>query len=587
MLASTCLVWLLLFFDTPGPPPKRTRPAIPSLLAASPAIAASFLFARLWWHESQRIQATYPVLAQLAVTAAGIGIAAGSDIGLRRAMSRAAKTAKTPTRTARSPRMTGAPTRAAAATLAAAAVALSVPSAVFVATSVQVTAAEPEPIPETLSDGVRWQRVIDHDYDDDIAGVIAGAVGPILITDHGAMGLDSSTGETTWSYSRPARLHEIAHDCSPSTQAHCDTVLSPDGTHLVIGYGHYPLEIVFVVLNTTNGEVVFEHTYKSKFDRDEDIDELWEYNHPVVQVTDHVLVVEQEVLSLTDGSLLDTMPDAQALRGDVPKCPADDSVGCRRRRPPASAGHSTLVLKTVCWGRDDYPDNDFNDVDYTWCEMGVAPDSDLTAVTTVRAVVPSDEADSDVGPVVGGWTVRYADPDAAYEELIRSNQSEDPDSLSFPLEAVSLDAMAGFTDAEPVALGDLNRPERNETAHTLTILGTPEPYKLTARTHFDPVTKQVYADADAPFVGPGYLDSLRPSESRTDDGTDLVGTDGTIAMHVNYPDPQPNLEYQTRFSPYLVQAPGAVVVVDTRQIHQRGNYDPTPIGYETVIYGVG
>ncbi|PHP52772.1 hypothetical protein BW737_007990 [Actinomyces ruminis] len=132
------------------------------------------------------------------------------------------------------------------------------------------------------------------------------------------------------------------------------------------------------------------------------------------------------------------------------------------------------------------------------------PDSDLSAVTTVRGIVPSSERGWDADPVVAdGWTVRYADPDATYEELNRSDQAANPSSLSFPLEAVSLDALAGADDTEPVALGDLNRPERNESARTLTVLGTTEPKTLTPRTHFDPTTKQVYTDTDTPSAGPG------------------------------------------------------------------------------------
>ncbi|SHE24940.1 hypothetical protein [Actinomyces glycerinitolerans] len=586
LVAAACCVWLLLAPATSQT--KRRRALVRALVPAVLFAAASLLFCWTWWRESQDIQMSYPVLAQLAVAAAGLAVAAGSDLQLRRT---GPHTPKAPARAEQHPHTTTIATGAAAAPLAAAVIALTIPSLMYAPTSVQVAATEPAPIPETLTDEVRWERVIEYDRDDDIKGVIAGAAGPIVVTKHGAMGLAPDTGETTWSYTRPADLDSIGRDCNTREQAYCTAVLTPDRTRLIMGYGYHPLETEFVVLNTFTGEVVFEHVYRDLSKLEENRGRPWIYWYPSVQVTDHVLVVEQEVLSLTDGSLLRTLPDERAPKlnlGNRSECPRDDSPRCGGYLPPSRAGHSTLILGITCWSPDNDPENY---VDYPWCEMEVAPDSDPSAVSTASGIVPPDpdrwESDS---VVVDGWTVRYADPDAAYEELSRHNLMEEATSLSFPLEAVSLDALAGVDDAEPVALGSLNRPEHYEGAHTLALLGAAGPNETaTVQTWFDPVTRQAFTrdDIDAHPSGPGYLDSLRPTKSRTNDSIDLLHPDDTIAMHVDYPNQQEILDYESEYPPYLVQAPGTVAIVDHCSIWRTDTNDPAPTGYETVIYGVG
>ncbi|PHP52774.1 hypothetical protein [Actinomyces ruminis] len=586
LVAVTCCVWLLLASTTSLV--KRPRALIRALVPTVLFAAASSLFGWMWWRESQDIQMGYPVVAQLAVAAAGLAVAAGSDLQLRRTSPRGPNT---PARAARRLGMTGVSVGAVVLTLTAAVASLAGLPTLYAPTSVQVVAAEPAPIPETLADEVRWQRVIEYDRDDDIKGVIAGAAGPIVVTKHGAMGLDPNTGETTWSYTRPATLAGIGNNCSTREQAYCTAVLTPDRTRLVLGYGYEPLETVFVVLDASTGEVIFEHQYKDLSRLEENRGRRWVYWHPSVQVTDHVLVVEQEVLSLTDGSLLSTLPDERAPKlnlGNRSDCPRNDSLRCGGYLPPSRAGHSTLILGITCWSPDNDPENY---VDYPWCEMEVAPDSDPSAVSTVDGIVPPthDRWETD-SVVVDGWTVRYADSDAAYEKLSQHNLVEEAASLSFPLEAVSLDALAGVDDAEPVALGSLNSPERYEGAHTLAVLGAAEPNEsATVQTWFDPATRQAFTrdDVDTRASGPGYLDSLYPTGSRTDDGIDLLRPDGTIAMHVDYPDQQENLNYQAGYTPYLVQAPGTVAIVDHRSIWRTDTDDSAPIGYETVIYSVG
>ncbi|RAX19642.1 hypothetical protein DRB06_12060 [Actinomyces sp. Z5] len=586
LVAAACCVWLLI--ASAMSQIQRRRALVRALVPAVLFTAASLLFGWTWWRESQDIQMSYPVLAQLAVAAGGLAVAAGSDLQLRRT---GPHTPKAPARAEQHPHTTGLATGAAAAPLAVAVIALTIPSMMYTPTSVQVAATEPAPIPETLTAEVRWQRVIEHGRDDDITGVIAGAAGPIVVTKHGAMGLDPNTGETTWSYSRPADLDSIGRDCYTRMEASCKAILTPDRTRLVMGYGYNPLETEFVVLDASTGEVTFEHAYKDRSELEENRGRPWVYRYPSVQVTDHVLVVEQEVLSLTDGSLLSTLPDERAPRlnlGNRSECPRDDSPRCGGYLPPSRAGHSTLILGITCWSPDKDPENY---VDYPWCEMEVAPDSDPSAVSTASGIVPPDpdrwESDS---VVVDGWTVRYANPDAAYEELSRHNLMEEATSLSFPLEAVSLDALAGVDDAEPVALGSLNRPERYEGAHTLAVLGAAEPDEpATVQAWFDPATRQVFTrdDVDTRPSGPGYLDSLYPTGSRTDDGIDLLRPDDAVAMHVDYPDRRENLDYKSEYAPYLVQAPGTVAIVDHCSIWRTDTNDPAPTGYGTVIYGVG
>ncbi|WP_146752367.1 MULTISPECIES: hypothetical protein [unclassified Actinomyces] len=559
--------------------PSQIQKSITLLTVAVASLLTSVLFAGSWWGESQDIQMSYPALAQLAVAAIALGAAGVADILIR---DRRNHHAKPRSRRIRLLRPTRSATISAVLALAVGAAALALPAGHYATESVQVPAAPTQPAPEYLSDSVTWQRSIQIPIPSDtepIVGVIAGAAGPIVITDHGAMGLDPSTGETTWSYTRGGMTVKLGYEpCWDNINAWCYAAVSPDRSRLVLGYDAGRLGTPLVVLDTTTGEVAFEYVFQyyssSRIDPNR------------IQVTDHVLRVDDEILSLSDGSLQATLPFELLWDYDKPSyCRNRDISPCRFIPGPTQGGHSTLVYGAICHNPGKPEDIESKDYDYRWCELITAPDDDPTTVTLAEGVA----AAPDEPEYIGGWTVHYADPDAAYAELSRHQDPEEVDTLSFPLEAVSLDTLAGVDDAEPVTLGSLNRPEYNRSTRTLAVLGAAAPTeKATVQARFDPVTRTVYHvdDAGSALSGPGYLDDLQATEPDEQEGIDLVRSDGTAALHLDYysEDPAPHTSYSSIDVPYLVQAPGVITVIDARIAWDSSG---DVLRHELVIYGVG
>ncbi|MDU0347959.1 hypothetical protein [Actinomyces sp. MRS3W] len=447
------------------------------------------------------------------------------------------------------------------------------------AVSSTVPSGVPADIPDTLAEEIRWQRVIDEDNAEvyHVNGVMAGASGPIVVTAHGALGLDPDTGETTWSFRDPELTGSITgYGAVSSERARGRAVLSPDGTRLVIGLGAGTFGTRLVALDTATGEVLFEHLvtgYAIVSERSVDLH---------IQVTDHVVMAEREVVSLEDGSLVATLPEDPAVVDGDRTCVRTDLDYCSSYWPGSQGGHSTLILDSTCWAPGD--------TDTSWCELTLAPDTDPTASRQVGGFVPIDrttgdaEGQSNVAgenlddvfpvltpPIIDGWTVRYSDSDAAYTAL--STNGADP--LALPLEAVSLDALVDADDAAPVPLGASGRTVRDYGARTLAIVGA-DP--SSAGVIFDPATRQVQ-DADEAVeqaVGPGYLDALAVTRSGAD--LDVTGPDGNVVLHLTSDDAGVEVS-----DAYLVQAPGVIVAVDhhRRTTAQGGKAD------ETVIFGIG
>ncbi|WP_210580042.1 hypothetical protein [Actinomyces succiniciruminis] len=578
-LVLPILVWGGYGISTTSARPNRNQRNIASLAVAASALLIGVLFAWPWWRKSQDIQMSYPALAQLAVAALALGVAAVADILIR---DRGNHHAKPRSRRIRPPRPTRSATIAAVLALAVGAVTLALPAEHYAAKSVQVPAAPAQPVPESLSDSATWRRTIQIPNTGDlhpIGGVIAGAAGPIVITDHGAMGLDPSTGETTWSYTRSGNLVTFGDDyCWKEGNAWCYAAISPDLSRLVLGYDAGWLGTPLVALDTTTGEVVFEYIYN--------YDSMARLG-PNIQVTDQVLRAGRNVLSLRDGSIQSTLPYSTFYEYENPHYCGDRNIKrCWKYPGPTQGGHSTLVYGAIC-GNPSQPENiEPKDNHNRWCALLTAPDDDPTALTLVDAVVPTSR---DAPEYVGGWTVRYADPDAAFTELSRHQDPEEVDTLSFPLEAVSLDALAGVDDAEPVALGSLNRPEYNRSTRTLAVLGAaPTAEEATVQARFDPVTRTVYHvdDAHSALSGPGYLDDLRLSSPQAQEGIDLVRSDGTVALHLDYysEDPAQEPYYTSNDAPYIVQAPGVIAVVD---LHSAQDSSSDGYRHELVVYGIG
>ncbi|SHE24936.1 hypothetical protein [Actinomyces glycerinitolerans] len=464
-------------------------------------------------------------------------------------------------------------------TLAIGAAALAIPQRMYAPESVRVPPAAVALRPDTLGEEVAWQRVIRYDDRDAVTGVTAGAAGPVIVTAHGAAGVDPATGEQTWSYTRPASLRRIGNPCErdgvpePHTDASCYAVLTPDRSRLVLGYDAGPLGVLLVVLDTTTGEVAFEHMYAYRGGEDS---RTSAGRHVDVHVTDRVLMVGEEVVSLEDGSRLATVP-GRALPdvGFTNDCPRDDVELCERLEGPSRGGHATLILDLTCWR----PDHDY-DKNSTWCEARIAPDDDLTAIQTVAGVVPAESG----GPeVIEGWVVRYADPDAAYAELSQSSRedvdaSEGAAGRGLPLEAVNLDSVSGSEPAETVPLDGVGAVHSYRIRHpyrVLTAEGGPEKAERSAgdaapdtavEAFIVPSADGVYTAAElaGQTSGAAWLETLQVHRSKGE-GVSVMRPDGEVVLHLNdYPAAANWLP--TSGVGYILRAPGVTAVVDQHAI---------------------
>ncbi|SHE24938.1 hypothetical protein [Actinomyces glycerinitolerans] len=457
---------------------------------------------------------------------------------------------------------------------------LAAPARLYAAESVQVAAAPAPAIPESLSDTAAWQLTLDYE-DTRVEGVVAGAAGPILVTDHGAMGLDPHTGETTWSYTRPAKTVHFGAGCWEAS-IWCYGVLSPDRNHLVLGYDAGRLGTPLVVLNTANGEVAFEHYYSDRTWRGKNRGTEFDRREgPSIQVTDNVLWVGQEILSLTDGSLQATLSDDYDARYGSEDCPRDDVQSCRQLFPPEHGGHSTLVLGSTCWNPNYvYEENDQS----VWCEVAIAPDDDPTGIITVDAVVPKSAAWPRL-VFADGWTVRYADPEAAYATLSEQTSREQTEKLNFPLEAVSIDALSGTESAPSIPLGEFNGPIDDYWMHPRTITlfqAQANPDETGSRSVFDTTSGHIYTydELAEQTSGYTYLDSLRFSSNGA--STNVIRTDDSIALLLRNLDLNRSALPGDDLDTNLLQAPGVIAVVARQYTYTvNGDLDRTT----TVIVG--
>ncbi len=561
------------------PRPQRTRAAtlLVLLLTVIPAFVVTVLFGRLWLQQSGAIRMNYPALLPLTVTAAGLALMVATDVPLRLLRRRHPTGHRSVLR-----RLCPTPTAlaATAVTLAIAVTEFLVPGVSFPdrARSVWLTAVRPVTVPDTLDDDVAWQRVFEET--EPVLGVIAGTFSPLVITDHGVLGLDPNSGYTDWIQTRPASTIRIGNCDGGQREASCYAALSPDRTHLVIAYGAGPTRTLFVGIDTATGNIAFEHMHHHS-------NRYWSGNDNRLQITDHVLMVDDDVLSLTDGSVLATVPDTR-----FPTC--EDDWGCATSGwEPASffqGGHSTLILGTYCPSDRE-----------GWCELTLAPDDNPTAITTVVGVVP---AGSQAGPVVvDGWTVRYRDPAAVYTELAEQDRDA-VKAVTHPLDAVSLDALSGAAPTPAVPLGDLTTPMRNHAARTLRVQAGSSPGS--ADVVFEPATGKAYTVQELieRASGRGYLDALTTTRSDAASspqgmGLDVVASDGTVAVHLDREDMEGDAAVSTadqRYldDGYLVPAPGIIALVCSRSAAaadpdgsaQTASGAGSSEGTETVVVGL-
>ena len=236
---------------------------------------------------------------------------------------------------------------------------------------------------------------------------VAGAGGPILLTDDGIMALNPKDGSVLWSYNRK----QATFDTPSSSPNNHQLITSPDGKYVALRI----LSPKFVqstgdtlVFDALTGRIVFKNMSTGG----------------PLQLTDSAVLDGNSAFSLTDGKKLWTLSDGDSV----------DYSG--------TAGHASFIL-------DQYGDNQRNnDSPQSYksaITLKVTPQEDLSAAVEVDDVLanPPDYPDDPTNLVnfIRGWAARY---------------TGEFDSSGNPVaEAISLDALAKVdgTDTRTFPLG--------------------------------------------------------------------------------------------------------------------------------------
>ena len=310
--------------------------------------------------------------------------------------------------------------------------------------------------PTSLAPKASWSKEISSTE----LTTVAGAGGPILLTDDGIMALNSKDGSVLWSYERKhATFAPNSYSDSPKL------ITSPDGKYVAARvqlptFVASPQEgeaTITLVFDALTGRIVFERQGTG--------------GH--LQLTDSAVLDDDTAFSLTDGSQLWTLP------------------GSAGASYSGSAGHASFILKSSEEpSSEDAPTSVYRSTVTT----RVFPQNDPTAeveVPNILSELPSepDALDNYFSAFINGWAARYTgetdssgNPVAEVISLDALAKVDGADTSTFPLGATS-----GInTEASRVSGSIVTYPVISRDAHL------PYPPKDSrAATVFDPSTNTV------------------------------------------------------------------------------------------------
>ncbi len=249
-------------------------------------------------------------------------------------------------------------------------------------------------LPRSFASTAAWSQDIHN-----LAEVVAGAVGPVVLSSDGVVGLNPADGSPRWTY---PRKHARFIRCHPS----------PDRRHLAMTLdatdGEQPegmsVDPLVVVLDTVTGRVTYEGFMQEG----------------VLQLTDSVLLNGATGYSLTDGSRLWSI-DAE-----------DVSVSPDTWPYSGTAGHSSFLLRGTQRRPDGRESGDGLYGTYT-----LMPDA-APSVRRESAPLLTDGRGSPL--VVGGWVAAFTQTPTPIDFQTSPT--------GWAAQAVNLDAMAGVSGAD-------------------------------------------------------------------------------------------------------------------------------------------
>ena len=290
---------------------------------------------------------------------------------------------------------------------------------------------------------------------------VAGAGGPILLTDDGIMALNPTDGSVLWSYSHK----QATFATSSSTPDERRLITSPDGKYLATRIllptfvvspqgGQATITLVF---DAQTGRIVFER----------------QGTGGPLQLTDSAVLDDDTAFSLTDGATMWTLPGSSGASYSGP------------------AGHASFILKC---SKEHSDEKVTTSVHRSTVTTTVFPQNDPTTevkVPNILSELPSEPNafDNSFSSFINGWAARYTgefdssgNPMAEAISLDALAKVDGADTTTFPLGATSgtnteASYLSGSIVTYPVISRDPNLPY--------------PPKDSRAATVFDPVTRTV------------------------------------------------------------------------------------------------
>ena len=249
-------------------------------------------------------------------------------------------------------------------------------------------------LPRSFASTAAWSQDIHN-----MAEVVAGAAGPVVLSSDGVVGLNPADGSTRWTY---PRKHAHFIRCYPS----------PDRRHLAMTLdatdGEQPegmsIDPLVVVLDTVTGRVTYEGFMQEG----------------VLQLTDSVLLNGATGYSLTDGSRLWSI-DKEDVSVSPDTWPYSGTVG-----------HSTFLLGGVPRSPEGQPDRHGPHVTYTLMAD--------TSPATRRESAPLVTNGQGEPVISGGWVAAFTQTPTPIDFQTSPT--------GWAAQAVNLDAMAGVSGAD-------------------------------------------------------------------------------------------------------------------------------------------
>ena len=256
--------------------------------------------------------------------------------------------------------------------------------------------------PSSLAPAATWTKEISSTE----LTTVAGAGGPILLTDEGIMALNPKDGSVLWSYERK---HATFVPASSSTPNNRRLITSPDGKYVATRIRQHKFvasppasdAAITLVFDALTGRIVFER----------------QGHGGTLQLTDSAVLDDDNAFSLTDGSQMWTLPEGSYVYYSGP------------------AGHSSFIQ---CYSEDHTTNITPSGVEKAAVSITVFPQNNPAAEVEVQQILSEftfeDGTVNDFSSFIEGQVARY---------------TGEVDSSGSPMaEAISLDALAKVDGAD-------------------------------------------------------------------------------------------------------------------------------------------